>query len=179
MKRRSLFLCMAAGLVASLAFATPSQAGSTIVDTKVTFLITGPNSPTITDFSIQYAGVPALDPIGPITVITTGGLTTLTVLENPVGSGLIVITFDRTNETVGFGTGSAQTLEFQFSTPATGGTVSGTFAGMSNLDNPPVTGQHFNINVNSTPEPASLALLGIGMTGFLAFRRFFKKTSVA
>lgn len=29
------------------------------------------------------------------------------------------------------------------------------------------------------PEPTSLALLGIGMTGFLAFRRFFKKTSVA
>jgi hypothetical protein len=30
-----------------------------------------------------------------------------------------------------------------------------------------------------TPEPASWALLGIGMTGFLAFRRFFKKTAVA
>jgi len=29
------------------------------------------------------------------------------------------------------------------------------------------------------PEPASFALLGIGMTGFLAFRRFFKRTSVA
>jgi hypothetical protein len=29
------------------------------------------------------------------------------------------------------------------------------------------------------PEPASMSLLGIGMTSFLAFRRFFKRASIA
>jgi hypothetical protein len=33
--------------------------------------------------------------------------------------------------------------------------------------------------IANVPEPASLALLGIGMSGFLAFRRYFRKPSVA
>lgn len=41
----------------------------------------------------------------------------------------------------------------------------------------------FTSNISGTfsavPEPTSVALLGIGMTGFLAFRRFFKRTSAA
>ena len=34
-------------------------------------------------------------------------------------------------------------------------------------------------STTSIPEPSSIALLGIGMTGFLAFRRLFKRASAA
>jgi len=35
-----------------------------------------------------------------------------------------------------------------------------------------------SLQQSAVPEPASIALLGIGMTGLLAFRRLFKRTSV-
>jgi len=47
------------------------------------------------------------------------------------------------------------------------GSISGATLGVTETASPPVV----------VPEPTSMALLGIGMTSFLAFRRFFKRAS--
>jgi hypothetical protein len=51
-------------------------------------------------------------------------------------------------------------------------------AGGSNGETLSIITQAFSSS-GKVPEPTSMALLGIGMTGFLAFRRFFKRPSVA
>jgi hypothetical protein len=53
------------------------------------------------------------------------------------------------------------------------------FATVVNHAGASALGSGFGLQQSSVPEPASLALLGIGMTGFLAFRRLFKRSSVA
>jgi len=166
MTKRSFFLTVAAGLLASVAFATPSQAAPETVTTTVSFsALSGGN---VSDFTITYT--PAVDPIGlPITLTSSTNITSPTFTEgaptpgantvhltfNPVASGAFVFTFT---------TGSNSPVTFSnFS-------FSGTSANTSNT-----------VAVSSTiiPEPTSMALLGIGMSGFLAFRRFFKRSSVA
>jgi hypothetical protein len=50
---------------------------------------------------------------------------------------------------------------------------------LSNVVGPGPVGIIANVSVGVVPEPTSIALLGIGMTGFVALRRLFKRTSVA
>jgi hypothetical protein len=74
------------------------------------------------------------------------------------GLGKFNVTFTATT----FG-GGANSFASLFTTVGATATGNGSFSQIS----------------TSVPEPASWALLGIGMTGFLAFRRFFKKTPIA
>ncbi len=53
------------------------------------------------------------------------------------------------------------------------------FLPLLNHDGAKMKGVGIGLTGAAVPEPASLALFGIGMTGFLAFRRFSKKTPVA
>jgi hypothetical protein len=161
MTKRSVFLTVAAGLLASVAFATPSQAGTVL--TTATFSVTSPG--TATDVEVTYT--PAVDPIGPITITSTGGLTTLSSSE--IAANEIEIKFDAAPGTTG-------TLSWTFST-ATPGAITFSSASLTGV----TSGAQgtLTVAVSAVPEPTSMALLGIGMTGFLAFRRFFKRSAVA
>jgi hypothetical protein len=53
------------------------------------------------------------------------------------------------------------------------------FAGLFSTVGAKATGDGSFSQIAVVPEPTSIALLGIGMSGFFAFRRFFKRTRVA
>jgi hypothetical protein len=164
MSKRS-FLFGTLVVLAGLAFATPSRAGS-VVTTSVSFQA---SSPGLTDIIFTYSAPGGLGTLTGLTPTTLPGVVGGTVTQT--SPGVVDLNFP-----------SGDTGPF----PATGSFV---FTMMDSNFNP-VSGipsflpagvslTSFSFSISSIPEPASLALLGIGMTGLLAFRRFFKKTSVA
>jgi hypothetical protein len=162
MMKRSFFLALAAGLVASLMLTTPTQAGS-VVTTEAGFSVT-PSTGLASDIEVTYS----ITPTGPLTWL---GTTTVNVLSTSIVGNTITVNFTPVN---------AGEVDFTFATAAappvtfTSASLTGVTAGAKGTLSVGVAAA-----ATGVPEPASIALLGIGMTGFLAFRRFFKKTSVA
>ncbi len=154
-KRSILFGTLA--LVAALATATPTHAGSTVV---TTFSFQSA-SPALTDIYIAYTGA------GTLTPITQAGPPTSTITVNPL-TNVADIHF-----TAG-GAGPVAPFTFYLAD-----STSGPVTGSASFNPPGSSLTDFSLKITTVPEPASIALLGIGMTGFLAFRRLFKKTSVA
>jgi len=152
MMNRSVFLSLAAVLLASLAFASPSQAATQVVTAN--FAGTGG---TASDIEITFSGAITSATVTSTNLTITPPLfsgSTLTLNFTPAASGFadLVVT------SAGVGT--------------LPGSVTGTTAGFV-LNSFAVT------FASAVPEPTSIALLGIGMSGFLAFRRLFKRTAVA
>ncbi len=157
---KRLFMGMALAMFASLALPTVSQAGSILYDATgfVTVLTNA-----ATDATVQFNQVVT----GPVTILPGTNLSAVGVTG--IGTSTLTFTFASAP--------SPKTYDLDFSVYSTAGLV---FQGGAVSGTPlPMGGVVGSVVPASVPEPASLALLGIGMTGFLAFRRFFKKTSVA
>jgi PEP-CTERM motif len=137
---------------------------------------TGQTSDLLLGFTVTSPG-----PITTVTLEGTGGAT-------PNAGARIDETF--TNGLTGSADGTLSltgggTVTFTLPTPTTdlevsknitanGGTVAGGIASYSDVQNT------FNVGTGAVvPEPASWAMLGIGLSGLLAIRRFFKRASVA
>ncbi len=141
---------------------------------SVVSAVAGQTSDLLLNFTVTSPG-----PITTVTLEGTGGAT--------AGAGArIDETF--TNGLTGLPDGTLSltgggTVTFTLPTPTTdlevskditanGGTVAGGIASYSDVQNT------FNVS-GVVPEPASWGMLGIGLSGLLAIRRFFKRASVA
>jgi hypothetical protein len=181
MMKRSVFLALAAGLITSVVFTAPVQAGPiTTVDTKAFFEIT-PATATTNEVDFFYqngAGLNLSSMTGPVHVNDDGGLGVLTFTILPANSE-IKVTFAAANHTDGaIGPPPTPGLDFTFTTANGANDVF--LKDMVVLVTPGNSAaQSVLVAASAVPEPSTWALLGIGMTGFLAFRRFFKKTPVA
>lgn len=158
MPKRSFAMAIAMALFASLALSAPSQAGSYI--TTLTAL--NASGKAADDFEAIFTGTGGT--ISNLTVQYSSGVLTTTKLISggtgievdfstplPNNTGALVLTFTNTNSS-----------NIQFSS-----------AVWTFKSGAPINADM--VHIATTPEPASMALLGIGMAGFFSFRRFFNK----
>jgi hypothetical protein len=166
MSKRS-FLFGTLVLLAGLAFATPSRAGS-VITTTLSFTAA---SPGLTEIDFTYTT--------PGGALVPGSLTPTVLPGSPsVGTATLVGNVVELKFTTppNPATGDPGPFAFKFQVTDTSSMAASAIPSFTPSG---VSLTNFSFSVSSVPEPASLALLGIGMTGLLAFRRFFKKTSVA
>jgi len=139
---------------------TLSAPANTMVDVTITYIVTAPPGEKLTDALLS----------------TTGG-----------GTGSYLV-----NETLTNASNGAPIVVLSGSSSGPAGQIA-SFAGVQSVfvtkdiflqggangpESLSVVQQAFSSS-GGVPEPSSVALLGIGMTGFLAFRRLFKRASVA
>jgi len=141
-----------------------SAAAGGIQDVAITYTVMAAPGTKITDATLGIAGSitgTGAASVGETLINTNTGALIGTLTASLPGAALDSISFAGVSE-----------ITVTKDLILNGGTTAGSSASVS------IISQGFSVS-GSVPEPTSMALLGIGMTGFLAFRRLFKRNSVA
>ena len=172
MTKRAFYLVLAVGLLANLAFVTSSQAGSTTLTVNSELSSIPTNVTSISAVDVTFSGlsspltsVNVVVPAGASYTISNGGNTVdISISSNAsaayllMGQAFATFTFANSGDPASV---SATSTEWV--------TNAGNVSGQSSV--------LMGVNPPSVPEPASMSLLGIGMAGLFAFRRFFKRNT--
>jgi hypothetical protein len=139
--------------VTPLGFGAYSIAGATYTKTFGTGAASAMLTANLTGGATAFANFFNLE--GHVTAVGANALPGYTFAPFAAGTGIDNVTLTATNFT-----GGASSFGTVISTVGASATGSGAFS-------------------EAVPEPVSLAFLGIGLSGLLTFRRFFKRASVA
>jgi len=181
MRKCSFIRNVVCGLLVCLAFVTPSQATSYVINVseQVQVQNTDLTSGTISSVEIDYSGLGGslfdVSFVGTALVFPTGALGTSAA---SVGSPL-----DGVKVSVTGGSASLLSGTIYFDTVQSTNNVTALAASIQAASETVLASASttfygpLHFTVVAVPEPTSMALLGIGMTGFLAFRRLFKRST--
>lgn len=161
MTKRFFFLALAAGLVASLASATPSRAGfiTGVTATNNTGMAVTDIETTWTGTLASISNVDVKKPAGSAVVIN--GETIIITFDAPLANGGDVdFTFTTKVGDIEFASGV-----WSFESP-TGVTFT-----------TPIDIDRDKFRSTTVPEPTSMCLLGVGMAVCFRFRRLFKRAA--
>lgn len=177
MSRRSFFLAPIFGLLASLALASPSMATPMyVVNVQEGFNVSNATfTPTITSVTYTFSG---LDTVSGLSVNARGVTSPFAYVDPTIGSnGTTTVTISYSPAVLlAGGSFSFDTLSTTSNVTLIASEIKLVSAMVTAASGNTLMSDNLHFTVLSVPEPNSMALLGIGMTSFLAFRRFFKRT---